>query len=859
MDLKIICWNIRGLNDLNGRDIVKKKVRDWKLSILLLQEAKFQLCTDLMAWQCWGNKHVKWIDSPSQGSSGGILFFWDSSKIEVSDFLMGPYSITLLCKTISSSFQWMFTGIYAPCASYTEDVKLFWREIEEVRSFWQYPWVIGGEFNEIRFCHERSTGSDYTCGMERLNKFISKHHLIDFPLIGATYTWTNNQVQSVRIRIDRLLVSLSWEMEFPNVIQKALPRPVSDHSPIALICDGNPGFVFFKKLQLLKPKLREWSKQEYGELERKLEDLEEIFNNLDIEENLQNGLTSAQWDERVVARKEWCRLTLVKAEKWRCKARVNDIKNNDNNTKYFHKLENDNRRRSYIGSIKVNDVLTANEEEIKHDFMKVLQDLQERSFLDWRLKNTFIALIPKKDTIEEIKDLRPISLVHGAYKILSKLLAERFKVSLPSVISQHQTTFIKKRQILDGVLIANELIDSRTRSGKPGLLCKVDFEKAFDHVNWDFIDEILKLMGYGDKWRSWVKCCVEFVKFSVLVNGSASGFFTSKKGIRQGDPLSPFLFLLVGEALYYILKQAQLQGLISGFQVSNEGMLISHLQSADNTLIFLDVDIEQVKNLRLILLSFELLTGLKINFSKTQIFGVGFDGDLSQFCDILRFYSGLLPTIYLGLPLGDKCRGVAKWDKIVDKFIAKLVGWKKKLLKRAVRFWEDNWLYDTYIKDCYPHLYNVSRSKNHKVVEMGVTEANGVVWNLRSPRRLFGAAAMEHAILVSDLASFTFTPDLEDELQWNLRASKVYSVKSLYDFLSVIDADTSEKPFFSFIWKQKYPPKIGFFLWTISHGRLPTRDSLRRKRMDVPADCLFCNEPETTAYVLLHCTFAKKI
>ncbi|XP_026439193.1 uncharacterized protein LOC113337828 [Papaver somniferum] len=426
---------------------------------------------------------------------------------------------------------------------------------------------------------------------------------------------------------------------------------------------------------------------------------------------------------------------------------------------------------------------------LKEDFMKVLEDLQDRSFLDWKLKNTFIALIPKKDTIEGIKDLRPISLVHGAYKILSKMLAERFKVSLPSVISQHKRNFIKKRQILDGVLIANELIDSGTRSAKPGLLCKVDFEKAFDHVNWEFIDEILKLIGYGDKWRSWVKCCVEFVKFSVLVNGSASSFFTSKKGIRQGDPLSPFLLLLVGEALSYMLKQAQLQGIISGFQVNNEGTLISNLQFAYDTLIFLDANIEQVKNLRIILLSFELLTGLKINFSKSQIFGVGFDGDLTQFCDILGCYSGILPTIYLGLPLGDKCRGVAKWDNIVDRFIARLAGWKKNILKRAV-------------------------------AEICVDGENGVEWNLISPRRLFGAAAIEHAILISDLVSFTFTPDLEDELQWNICASKVFSVKSL---------------------------------------RLLTRDSLRRKGMDVPAECLFCSEPETTSHVLLHCSFAKKI
>ncbi|XP_026399132.1 uncharacterized protein LOC113294983 [Papaver somniferum] len=285
--MNIVCWNIRGLNDLNRRDIVKKKVRDWKPTILMLQETKLHLCTDLIVWKCWGNKNVKWIDSPSQGSSGGIFCLWDSSKIEVLDYLMGPFSITLLCKTIGTSFEWMFTGIYAPCASYTEDVKEFWREIEEVRSFWNYPWVIGGDFKEIRFGHERSIGSSITTGMKKLNRFISKHQLIDLLLIDAYFTWTNNQVQSVRSRIDRFSISIPWDSENPNVIQQALPGPVSDHSPITLICDGlkrgpspfrcNPDFVFCKKLQMLKSKLKEWSKQEYGELERKLEELEEFF------------------------------------------------------------------------------------------------------------------------------------------------------------------------------------------------------------------------------------------------------------------------------------------------------------------------------------------------------------------------------------------------------------------------------------------------------------------------------------------------------------------------------------------------------------------------------------------------------
>ncbi|XP_026452409.1 uncharacterized protein LOC113352864 [Papaver somniferum] len=152
-------------------------------------------------------------------------------------------------------------------------------------------------------------------------------------------------------------------------------------------------------------------------------------------------------------------------------------------------------------------------------------------------------------------------------------------------------------------------------------------------------------MGFGDNWRKWIRCCVDYVKFSVLINGSANGYFTSKKGIRQGDPISPFLFLLVGEALTFMIKKAQEQGIISGFQVKTNGMNISHPQFVDDTLIFLDSDVEQVRNLRSILLSFELLSGLKINFAKSQIYGVGFE---------------------------DKCGGVLKWNKIIEKFIRKL-------------------------------------------------------------------------------------------------------------------------------------------------------------------------------------------
>ncbi|XP_026459643.1 uncharacterized protein LOC113360342 [Papaver somniferum] len=301
MDPKIICWNVRGLNGLNRRDVVKKKIRDWNPNIVLLQETKIQQWNDLLVWKCWSKKSLKWLDSPSQASSGDILCLWDSSKIQVLDYLLGPYSITILCKNVSNGFEWMFTGLYAPCSSHTDEVYLFWRQIEQVRCFWNYPWVLGGEFNEIRFSHERSSGGDVTNGMDRFDRFISKHHLIDLPLHGDTYTWTNNQIQSIRSRIDRFLISPDWECVYPQVIQQALARPCSDHNLLALICQGlkfgpppfrcSAGYIFCKKLQLLKLKLREWSKREYVDVDRRLQDLEDVFVALDEAENANNGLS----------------------------------------------------------------------------------------------------------------------------------------------------------------------------------------------------------------------------------------------------------------------------------------------------------------------------------------------------------------------------------------------------------------------------------------------------------------------------------------------------------------------------------------------------------------------------------------
>ena len=205
------------------------------------------------------------------------------------------------------------------------------------------------------------------------------------------------------------------------------------------------------------------------------------------------------------------------------------------------------------------------------------------------LNSTFLILITKKRGAEELKDFRPISLVGSLYKLLAKVLANRLKQAVGEVVSEYQHAFIQNRQILDAALIANEAVDSRLKVNIPRLILKLDIEKAFDHVNWDCLVSVMSKMGFGQKWINWINWCISIANFSILINGTASDFFRSTRGLRQEDPLFPYLFLLVMEVLSQLFFRARSGGFIEGFKVGNTNgieMDLLHLLFADDTLLF---------------------------------------------------------------------------------------------------------------------------------------------------------------------------------------------------------------------------------------------------------------------------------
>ena len=255
---------------------------------------------------------------------------------------------------------------------------------------------------------------------------------------------------------------------------------------------------------------------------------------------------------------------------------------------------------------------------ISDPFLKCVNESFEKGEMSCSQKQAVITLIEKKGKDRSyIENWRPISLVNVDTKVMSKVIATRIKNVLPNIIHHNQTGYVKDRYIGETIRSVFDIMDFTAKKSIPGLMIFIDFEKAFDNVEWEFLRYCLESFNFGPDFIHWVKTFYRNIQSCVINNGLSSEYFNLERGVRQGDPLSPYLFVVTIEILAIAIRQKKD---IKGISIGSEETKI--LQYADDTTAIL-ADKSSATALFKLLDNFKVVSGLKINCSKTEAMWIG--------------------------------------------------------------------------------------------------------------------------------------------------------------------------------------------------------------------------------------------
>ncbi|GKC20760.1 RNA-directed DNA polymerase, eukaryota [Tanacetum coccineum] len=532
-------------------------------------------------------------------------------------------------------------------------------------------------------------------------------------------------------------------------------------------------------------------------------------------------------------------------------------------------------------------------------FWKVIEDdvvndvtyLFTHGFFPKGSNSSFIALISKVPNANMVKDFRPISLIGSLYKIIAKILANRLVVVLGDIVNKVQSAFVADRQILDDPFILNEVFQWCKSKKKQSLIFKVDFEKAYDSVRWDFLDDVLKKFGFGDKWCNWIQSCLRSSRGSIIVNGSPTEEFQFYKGLKQGDPLSPFLFILIMESLHISFQRVVDAGMFKGITLSSS-LQLSHMFYADDVVFvgqWSDANFDTIVH---VLECFFRASGLRINMSKSKLMGISVEKDKVERaaskigCLILK-----PPFSYLGSKVGGLMSRVQSWNEVVDRVIARLSKWKMKTLSvggrlKCIRnhFFSGHDLNSK--KTSWVKWKNVLASKEKE--GLGVSSLYALnrglmfkwVWRFftqntslwtRVIKTIHGEDGKVGKNVKSGFPSIWL--DIVHEMDVlkkqdidiiNCRfgpigeigiLSLVASVRKLIDDKMLPKVATKTR------WIKFVPIKVNVLAWKVRLDSLPTRLNISRRGMDIDSiTCPICdNGVESTSHLFFTCHIASEI
>ncbi|XP_031127667.1 uncharacterized protein LOC116029767 [Ipomoea triloba] len=304
------------------------------------------------------------------------------------------------------------------------------------------------------------------------------------------------------------------------------------------------------------------------------------------------------------------------------------------------------------------------------------------------LNVTNMVLISKKKIPERVSDLRPIALCNVVYKVLAKVVANRLKTVLNGIVSSSQSAFVPGRLISDNIILAGEVGHYlRTkRYGNVGWAAlKLDMAKAYDRMEWGYLEGMLLSLGFAQQWVELIRMCVTSVSYNILVNGASTGMVVPSRGIRQGDPLSPYLFIICAEGLSLLFQQQEARGNIHGVRVARGAPSISHLFFADDSLLFFKATAGEAQEVKNCLRLYGDASGQLVNFDKSSV-TFSMNTTPTDCTSIARIFGVRQANDfgkYIGLPsfLGRNKTAVFRY--IEQRIRERINGWQKKLLSRA--------------------------------------------------------------------------------------------------------------------------------------------------------------------------------
>lgn len=549
-----------------------------------------------------------------------------------------------------------------------------------------------------------------------------------------------------------------------------------------------------------------------------------------------------------------------------------------------------------------------------HDLTEAVLEFFRHGKLLKQLNHTIIALIPKVTHNAGVGDFRPIACCNIAYKLITKIISNRLAALMPKLISLPQSAFVKGRIITDNIFLAQELIRKYNyKRNAPKCTLKIDLRKAYDSISWEFLFDLLIGLGFPLSFAGWIKECVSTASFSIAINGELHGFIQGKRGIRQGDPMSPYLFLLCMEYFSRLLNTRTIQREFN-FHAKCSSLKITHLAFADDLMLFSRGDEHSVGILMDTLKEFEESSGLRINSNKSSLFTAGiFGADLDAIRARVGFSIGEWPIRYLGIPLDTKRLCVQDYSPLIEKIISKINAWSCKSLSFAGRLeliqsvlqgtvcywlqifplpmscldritslcrnflWGTKWAHVAWESITKPkdegglglrHLptwnraflaktiWNIQRKADSLWVKWvhGEILKEGDFWSWSPHPKDSALFKNLHALMSSIRTTNLFDIDKTINLfqDWFCRGE---GTSDAYNWLR----DKGQKKLWhNYIWRPFIPPKFSFITWLAVLGRLPTRDRLNF--LNISQTCPLCSTGlESSKHLFFECRITSSI